>query len=286
MDLKIKTFLKLYETMNYHETARLLNMTQPGVTQQIKSLEAEYGCSFFIYDRKKLTRTRDAEIFEEYARSAVFNHEKLCGRLSRPAARHFRIGVTKSIGEYMIRDMTAAFLSDMSRTADITVDNTERLLHLLDDNRLDFALVEGAFSKVRYESRLFRSEPLCGICAKGRPLAGKTVALEELFSETLILREPGSGTRGIFSGLLAERGYSKENFSRVVSVSEFSLLAGLVASGVGISFVYDAVAKHEPEVDRFSIDGISPIHELNYVFLKHTVAPSLIEEYDAYRKDA
>ena len=32
VDQKLLTFLKLCETMNYHETARLLNMTQPAVT--------------------------------------------------------------------------------------------------------------------------------------------------------------------------------------------------------------------------------------------------------------
>lgn len=279
IDPKLLTFLKLCETMNYHETARLLNMTQPAVTQHIQALEAEYGCRLFLYDRKRLTATPSADILEMYARGAVFNENRLRTSLGKAAARRLRIGATKSIGEYMINEIAAAYLQDSGHLADITVDNTERLLHLLDENRLDFALVEGSFRKSRYDYRLFRRENLTGICAKDHPLAGRQVPLESLFSETLILREPGSGTREIFTNILLEHGYSGENFARTLMASEFSLLVGLVERNVGISFVYDSVAEHHPSVARFSISEISPSHEMNFVFLPNTVANELIDAF-------
>ena len=132
IDQKLITFLKLCETMNYHDTAEALNMTQPAVTQHIKALEAEYNCKFFVYDHRTLAKSREAEILETYVRSAVFNEERLKSVLNKSDMERFRIGATKSIGEYMIGEITAKFLSNRGRTADITIDNTERLLGMLE----------------------------------------------------------------------------------------------------------------------------------------------------------
>ncbi len=279
IDQKLITFLKLCETMNYHDTAEALNMTQPAVTQHIKALEAEYNCNFFVYDHRTLAKSREAEILETYVRSAVFNEERLKSVLNKSDMERFRIGATKSIGEYMIGEITAKFLSNRGRTADITIDNTERLLGMLDSNMIDFALIEGSFSKLKYGCCLFRNEPMTGICAVGHPFDGKTLDIEELFSETLILREPGSGTRDIFSAILAEHGYSGSNFYRTVTVSEFSLICALVRLGTGISFVYESVADYNEGIGKFSISGINPVHELNYVFLKNTAALDMINEF-------
>ena len=279
VDQKLLTFLKLCETMNYHDTARLLNMTQPAVTQHIRALEDEYGCRFFIYDHRRLTKTKEAETLEAYARSAVFNEGRLKVSLGKSEMERFRIGATKSIGEYMIGEMVSSFLSDRGRTADITIDNTEHLLGMLDKNLIDFALIEGSFSKLKYGYRLFRNEPMTGICAVGHPFDGRCLSIEDLFGETLILREPGSGTRDIFSAILAEHGYSGDDLYRTVMVSEFSLLCTLVRLGTGISFVYESVARSNSGIGRFSINGINAVHELNYVFLKNTVAGDMINSF-------
>ena len=57
MDQKLQTFLTLCKTMNYRRAAEQLHMTQPGVTKQIQTLEAQYGVRLFAYDGRKLCQT-------------------------------------------------------------------------------------------------------------------------------------------------------------------------------------------------------------------------------------
>lgn len=279
IDQKIYTFSMLYETMNYHETAARLNMTQPAVTQHIKALENEYKCRLFIYNRRTLTATPAADILEQYSKSAIYNEQMLSRRLIKPSLSCYRIGATKSIGEYMISDMLAKFLSDSSRTAEVTVDNTENLLHMLDHNKLDFTILEGSFSKVKYGYSLFRKESLTGICSKDHRFAGKAISIDDALKETFIMREKGSGTRNIFEESLAENGLSLTEFHRVVTISEFPLLCQLVSKSAGVSFVYSSVAKGEKDIAEFSIKEIHPVHELNYVYLKNTNAKALIDKF-------
>lgn len=71
---------------------------------------------------------------------------------------------------------------------------------------------------------LKEAEAFFGVCAPTHRFAGRTVPLEELAGERLILREPGSGTRAILEAGLHSRNYTLNHFHGVVTISDFSPL--------------------------------------------------------------
>ena len=101
LDYKIYTFLELCNTMNYRITAEHLQMTQPAVTQQVHALETEYNCKLFIYEKRKLEKTREAEVLESYARSMIYTEKLLNEDLLKRKGYYLRLGATKSI-EYIL----------------------------------------------------------------------------------------------------------------------------------------------------------------------------------------
>ena len=272
MDQKLQTFLTLCRTMNYRRAAEQLHLTQPAVTKQIQSLEAQYGVALFSYDGRKLRKTKQGEILERYAIGLQYNDEELERMLAEKPKTLIRIGATKSIGDYILLPEIQRFLEQPENELFLTVDNTAHLLAQLDRGELDFVILEGIFDKQRYDHFLLRNEPYIGICAKEHPWSGKQVALETIFSERLILREPGSGTRNILERELTQQGYTTDSFSSVVCISSFKIIRELVASGCGISFLYEAVVKDEPAFGHFFCSPLTGMHELNVVFLKDTGA--------------
>ena len=159
------------------------------------------------------------------------------------------------------------------------MDNTAHLLAQLEGGELDFVVLEGIFDKSRYESFLLRDEPYIGICAKDHPFSGREVTMDELFSERLILREPGSGTRNILERELQQCGYTIEAFRANVCISSFKLIRHLVSEDCGVSFLYEAVVKDDTQFGRFSCPPLTGVHELNVVCLKHTDAPTLAHRF-------
>lgn len=159
------------------------------------------------------------------------------------------------------------------------MDNTAHLLAQLEGGELDFVVLEGIFDKSRYESFLLRDEPYIGICAKDHPFSGREVTMDELFSERLILREPGSGTRKILERELQQCGYTPDAFRSNVCISSFKLIRHLVSEGCGVSFLYEAVVKDDTQFGRFSCPPLTGVHELNVVCLKHTDAPTLAHRF-------
>jgi len=282
LDYRIMTFLTLCDTMNYRITAEKLNMTQPAVTQHIHHLEKVYGCKLFSYDGKILTKTINANIVEQYLHSMKYNQDELYSTLKKPSDFNLKIGATKTIGEFVIGDQIINFLTNKHNRISITVDNTMNLLHILERGKLDFALIEGYFDKQKYDYRLLRKEQFVGICSSNHPFANKEVIFEDLFSETLILREIGSGTREIFEQVLHEHNYSLESFNKTVYISNFSLIQKLVSSGIGISFVYEAVSQNVDQLATFTIKDYPIVKEFNYTYLKNTSAETKIDKFNCF----
>ena len=268
-DERLITFLKLCELMNYRATAEALHMTQPAVTQQIQRLEREYGCELFSYAGRRLAKTERAEILERYARSEVSNEQSVRRALAAPRRKTVRLGATRTIGNYCLAEALGRVL-DSGAELTLTVDNTSVLLGMLDRAELNLALIEGFYDRVNYAHRLMRRERFVGICAPEHRFAGKEVTPEELFGETLLVREPGSGTRAIFEQLLAERNYTLESFDRIAYINSFEVIKALAKAGRGISFVYEAVAESADNIGVFTIAGAETVREFSYVWLLNT----------------
>ena len=269
LDYRIDTFLTLCEYMNYRKTAEVMHISQPAVTQQIHSLEYNYGRKLFTYENRRLEKTNAAIILEKYARAARLHDKNLRESLANSNICDLRIGATKTIGDYFLGEYICRYLSKDKSALTLIVDNTEKLLRSLENNSLDFAVIEGFFDKNRFDNILLRREPFVGICHKAHPFAGREIGIAELLQQTIIHRESGSGTRAILEQELRGYNESLQRFQRHICISSFKLILDLVKQGYGISFVYDILADSDPELAKFTIKGESVVREFNIVYLKH-----------------
>ena len=279
LDYRILTFLKLCETMNYRITAEELNMTQPAVTQHIHYLEEEYKCKLFIYNRKKLEKTNQAILLEEYTRSAYYNEIYLKRKIKSENKIKINIGATKTIGEFVIGEKIKKLVKNEKYDISLTIDNTENLIKLMELNKLDFILVEGIFNKDKYGYRLYKKDEFIGICSKNHKFNGKSIKFEELFEEDIIIREEGSGTRGIFEQFLSENSFSLEFFKKKITINNFNLIKELVSANCGISFVYNSVVNKNDDIGKFYFKNKIE-REFNYLYLKNTAAKELVDFFD------
>ena len=284
IDTRIETFLTLCRVMNYRKTAELLNMTQPAVTQHIHFLEEQYGCKLFRYDRRTLTMTKEAELLQKYAENVLYQEKKLKAELEQSDGVSLSIGATKTFGEYVIGDHVSAFLSEPDHRISVTVENTETLLTDLSAGKIDFALIEGYFDRSRYTSRLYRKEPFVGLCGKGHLFANKTIPIDKIWCENLLLREEGSGTRDILGQLLTESNHSFSNFERITTISNFGLITKLLENNNCITFAYRAVGENSDALAEFCIKGWNVSREFNYIYLDTPFSEYAVNLFENYRE--
>jgi DNA-binding transcriptional LysR family regulator len=158
LDNRIFTFLTLYDEMNYRKTAEKLNMTQPGVTQHIQYLEKYYGVKLFNYNGRTLSKTANAEILKKHIDSIRAEENEISNEFTHKDSISLKIGATKTIGEFVIAPEILRFLSKRNHTLELHIDNTDILLSMLEDSRIDFAIIEGVFDKSHYKYHLMKKE--------------------------------------------------------------------------------------------------------------------------------
>ena len=278
LDFRMETFLAVCRHMNFTKAARELHITQPAVTQHIRFIEKEYGIRLFSFQGKKISLTGEGRRL--LGAVTTMKHDDMALRRifdeGRTGRKQLIFGVTMTIGEYVIGQYLASYIRRYPQTRiRLTIANTEELLRKLDQGEIDFALVEGFFEKRDYDFRLFRRENYLGVCAPDL-LADLGVArgFQDLFSGTLITREPGSGTREVLERALYERGWGISDFSNVVEISNMGAIKMMAQGGGGIAFLYEAAVRRELEegsLVRVPLEDFPLRHDFTFIWRKNSL---------------
>ena len=73
---------------------------------------------------------------------------------------------------------------------------------------------------------------------------------------------------GFCEGRTTARGASTRPM-KYLCISSFKMIIDLIKSGYGISFVYEVLAKSDPELGIFTLKGEPLIREFNIIYLKY-----------------
>ncbi len=270
-DIKMETFIAVCEHQNFTRAADELGLTQPAVSRQMKSLEEYYGVSLFRYEGKKLFLTAAGEILYHYAKVARCDELRLREKLKEQVAKRLRFGATPTPGEFMIPQILSGYLREFP-TSEVymIIQNTESLLTKLDNGEIDFAIVEGNFSKIKYEYLLFSNENYSPAGSVRQEFSGGSI--ENLLSNTLIIREPGSGNREILEYSLKRHNILLSDFAGKIEINDIKVQKALVQQGCGIAFLFEsAIEKEEDKLKVIPTDGFPLQHEMNVVWRKDSI---------------
>ena len=276
LDFRMDTFLALCRTMNYTRAAEELNITQPAVTQHIQYLQRHYGVKLFQYRDKHLFLTEAGAALRSAALTMEHDERELMEHLPllQKGMQHLRLGATLTVGEYALPPHLGRYMKRHPDVAlHLVVGSTRRLLEGLNRGELDAAVVEGYFAKREYDAIRWSMEPYVCVCAARRPLEG-TMEQEDLFTQTLILRDPESGTREFLERALLERNFQLSDFRRVVEINDLTVIKQLVEQNCGITFLYRRAVERELEEGQLRqvfLRGWEVQHDFPFLWRKGSV---------------
>lgn len=285
LDFRVNTFLTVCENGNYTKAAEKLGLTQPAVTQHIKYIEDRYKIRLFIKDGKTMRLTPEGSLLREMFITLSSDCKKIdrCIKKMNDESKALLMGVTKSIGEYVMPNILQKYLeTNPSVRISMDVENTAYLLDYLKQGTIDFCIIGGKFNKNAYWHKLFSREKFVCLCSSSNPLAGKSADIEQLFGERLFLRENGSGSREILKSSLNQLGYNESNFKTVTEIGSIDVIKRLVKNGLGITFMHEAAALKEIKSGSLAVINVKDFdisHEFDFVCLKNSM---FIDEFDGF----
>lgn len=277
LDFRIHTFLTVCEYMNFTRAAEELNITQPAVSQHIRYLEDSYGIKIFDYKNKKISLTEAGRFLQRVATTMMHDDIHLQARLRelRGEKASLTFGVTLTVGEFVMPKPLARFLRRCPQVQiKMTVANTQELLKKLNSGELDFALVEGFFAKSEYDSLVYSEENYIALCAGNYEPKRELKRIEDTFSERLIIREPGSGTREIFEQYLESRNFQVRDYENIAEISNISAIKSLAAEGCGITFLYEKAVEEEladGRLVRIPLADFPLTHDFTFIWRRNSI---------------
>ncbi|MCF8151902.1 MAG: LysR family transcriptional regulator [Burkholderiaceae bacterium] len=248
---QLKIFEAVARHLSFSRAAEELHLTQPAVSMQVQSLEDQAGLPLTEQAGKKVRLTAAGE---ELARQARHIAEQLreageaLAALKGVEAGHLKIGVV-STAKYFAPSLLAEFRHRHPGVEmQLIVNNRGTIVSHLADNSIDLAIMgtpPNAFDTV---AKIFADHPLVFIAAPNHPLAGKRhIDPKQLGAETLLIREPGSGTRSALERFLEEH---KVTAGARMELGSNETIKQAVMAGLGLSFISEHTIGLERSVGR------------------------------------
>jgi LysR family transcriptional regulator, low CO2-responsive transcriptional regulator len=220
---QLRVFAAVARHLSFSRAAAELHLTQPAVSMQVKSLEGEAGLPLVEQVGKKIHLTEAGR--ELQARAHAIDRELRAAEEALGAMRgltqgRLTIGLV-STAKYFVPELLGRFLkAHPGVTAKLEVDNRETIIGRLAANAIDLAIM---------------GRPPQNMAPPDHPLAGKRrVPLERLAEETFVIREPGSGTRGLLERLFAEH---KLTLKVSMEMASNETIKQAVIAGMGVSLL-------------------------------------------------
>lgn len=283
LDHRYHTFLTLVQTGSYTVTAEQLYISQPAVTQQIKSLEREVGVPLVTYHRPNLRITAEGQKLAQFISTIEVQSKQVMQQLRTPKIeKSISFAATLSVSDFLVPQLILKLQQLGYTRIDCQTANTKAALKKVDDGTSQFALIEGNFDKDNYDYRVIRQEPFIGVASVANQLVNQTnLTVPELRSESLLLREPGSGTRDIFKNFAGSLNIELTDFQQVITVDSPTAIRQLLLHNAGISFMYQSLVQDEIQAGllaKLPLQDLQLQHELALVWIKDSYFASTYQD--------
>jgi DNA-binding transcriptional LysR family regulator len=143
---RLKVFYYIFTSQSVARAAKELNITQSAVSQQLKKLEAEIKTKLFTRLHKRLIPTAEAQklisILEPFFQELDVGLRSIRQAKDRPSGQ-LRVGSTHEFGKTYLPRIFATFHKQYPDVSfSLQLGDAKRMLHLLEQGQLDFALID------------------------------------------------------------------------------------------------------------------------------------------------
>lgn len=245
---ELVTFCTVAKHGSMSRAAAELHLSQPAISQRLRSLEETYGLPLFRRTNRGVELTPAGETLTRYAQRIIHMEHSLqqeMESLRSSEPRQIVIGATSAIGSYALPCTVYLFQQKYpAARVQLQIGKRSEVMQRLEDGVVDLALMEGpaldpAVSDAHdWHASVVSEEELVLITPTAGPYAEREVyTAEELKQVPLIMRENGSGGRQAVEEGWKAAGHGASELHLAMEMSSVDAVKTSVASGHGVALV-------------------------------------------------
>jgi DNA-binding transcriptional LysR family regulator len=255
---QMRLVLALAETGSVSGAARMMHVTQPTASMQLKDVADAIGLPIYEVVARRVYLT---EAGNELARAARVIAEEWDGFEQRiDGLKGYTRGKLRvalvSTGKYFVPRLLGTFCKRYPEIdVSLEVLNRDGVVARLRNNQDDLYIMSVPPTDLDLVDEVFMANPLVVICANSNPLTKqKSLSLAELQAQRFILREKGSGTR-----MAVDNYFKKQKFrpDLRLELGSNEAIKESVAGGLGISVVSSHALRGDTKAQGVSILNVT-----------------------------
>jgi len=252
LDIHLQVFIEVVEQNSFSRAAETLHMTQPAVSQYIKSLEERLDTRLLERTNKYISLNKAGEIVYQHALeiSGLYTQMyTLVDDLTEKASGELKIGASYTFGEYKLPEVIAQMKKIYPNIhPTVTIGNSKSITELVNNYQIDIGIIEGHLDSRDLYIDTLVNDSLVLVSAPTYQI-NKT----NLDKESWIVREKGSGTREVTDKFLKRLDHLPR---KLLEFSSTQLIKSSVEAGLGISLMSEWVIKREIENNYLKIHEV------------------------------
>jgi DNA-binding transcriptional LysR family regulator len=243
MDTKqLAAFCAVVERRSFSQAAERLGVTQPAVSLQVRSLEKRLGRRLLDRSGRRVEPTEAGLRLYRGAQRLLALEEQLVAEVADAGegalAGELAIGASTGPAAIVVPLLLCEFQRHNPGVhVALTVGDTQRIVDEVAERRLELGIVGAArrHRGVRFEPFL-RDEIVLAV-PPGHRFAGRSLTLDELREEPLIVMQEGAGVRQIVEDELRRAGVRLRELDVRLELGLQESVRSAVQAGYGVTFI-------------------------------------------------
>lgn len=239
---QLAAFCAVVERRSFSQAAERLGVTQPAVSLQVRALEKRLGTQLLDRSGRRVEPTEAGKRLYRGAQRMLALEDQLVadvttsgegalggdlvlGASTGPAA----VAIPVALAEFQRQNPEVRVF--------LTVSDTHSVVERVAARELELGIVGAArrHRGVRFEP--FFSDQVILACGPGHPFAGRTVTLDNLREDTLILMQEGAGVRQVVEDALRGQGVKLRDLDVRLELGLQESVRRAVEAGYGVTFI-------------------------------------------------
>jgi DNA-binding transcriptional LysR family regulator len=267
---QLAAFCAVVERKSFSQAAERLGVTQPAVSLQIRSLEQRLGRQLLDRSGRRVEPTEAGRRLYASAQRLLAAEEHLLEELDADdegaITGSLELGASTGPGGTVVPLLLCEFQEQHPDVrVRLTVSDTQTVVDRVAERELELGIV-GAGRRhrgVAFEP-FFRDEVVLA-CPSDHRFAGKTVSLDDLRGEKLIVMQEGAGVRQVIEDELRKAGVRLRDLDVRLELGLQESVRSAVLAGHGIAFISRLAIGADLTAGRIAtarVRGLDPVREI------------------------
>jgi DNA-binding transcriptional LysR family regulator len=270
---QLAAFVAVVERRSFSQAAERLGVTQPAVSLQVRALEKRLGTQLLDRSGRRVEPTEAGLRLYRGAQRLLSLEEQLLDELAGEGegelGGELQLGASTGPAAIVVPLLLCEFRrAHPGVKISLTVSDTQSVVERVAARELELGIVGAARRHRAARFEPFFDDEVILACPPGHPFAGRTVSIDELRGENVIVMQEGAGVRQIVEDELRGLGLRLRDLDVGLELGLQESVRSAVQAGYGVAFISRSAVESELAAGTLTsakVEGLDAKREISLV---------------------